>query len=148
MPSVFNAEHAQGVLGPLKDKRIITLADLGSDDFEDFRGFILQAGSAGNIVYRTLRGATDITETGLAAGAIINGLWDPGALQGCAPDGYHRHVDRGGVSMMSNRWVWWWLSKATSVFTLPMQAEVPDPEGRFLWGTDVFKWGNDTFTWN
>ena len=56
-------------LGPLRDKRIITI---GTDDFELDRGFICQAGTTGDLTYRTLDGEADLTETIATAGDSIN----------------------------------------------------------------------------
>ena len=56
-------------LGPLRDKRVITI---GTDDFELDTGFICQAGTTGDLTYQTLEGAADQTETIATAGDSIN----------------------------------------------------------------------------
>ena len=43
----------------------------GEADFEDERGFIVQANAAGDLAIRTLGGASDITVSGLAAGDTV-----------------------------------------------------------------------------
>ena len=60
----------QGPIGPYRDKYSETI---GGADFELATGFTCQAGSAGNITYRTLVGTVDQTETGLTAGDSVAG---------------------------------------------------------------------------
>ena len=55
--------------GPLRDKFSVTI---GTDDYVLESGFICQVVTAGNLVYRTLEGLADQTETGLAIGNTIN----------------------------------------------------------------------------
>ena len=54
--------------GPLRDKRTITI---GTDDFELETGFICQAATTGDLIYRTLIGDADQTETIATAGDSI-----------------------------------------------------------------------------
>ena len=54
-------------VGPLRDKRVI---DISSNAYEHATGFICQAVAAGSLVYRTLEGDTDLTET-VTAGQVI-----------------------------------------------------------------------------
>ena len=54
-------------IGPLRDKRVV---DISGSAYERPEGFICQAAAAGSIVYRTLEGVTDITET-VTAGQVI-----------------------------------------------------------------------------
>ena len=56
-------------VGPPRDKQVITI---GTDDFELEFGFICQVNSGGDIDYRTLEGESDLSETGLSSGDIIN----------------------------------------------------------------------------
>ena len=70
MPGRFNPATDYRPPGPYRDKRTVTI---GTDDFEVHGGFTCQAGSAGNITYRTLFGSEDQTETGLSAGDSIVG---------------------------------------------------------------------------
>ena len=56
-------------VGPPRDKLVITI---GSADYELPQGFICQVNSAGDIDYRTLEGESDLSETGLSSGDIIN----------------------------------------------------------------------------
>ena len=56
-------------VGPPRDKQVITI---GTADFELEFGFICQVNSAGDIDYRTLEGESDLSETGLSSGDIIN----------------------------------------------------------------------------
>ena len=53
------------VLGPLRDKRVVAI---GADDYVNARGFVCVAGTTGSLVYRTLWGIADQTETIAAAG--------------------------------------------------------------------------------
>ena len=61
--------HFDSPLGPLRDKRTITVA---AADLEFPSGVIVQVATAGNLTYRTLVGVADQTETGLAANAVIS----------------------------------------------------------------------------
>ena len=65
-----NLALLQGPIGPLRDRFVHTTH--ASDDYEDAEGFICQLGSAGDVVYRTLVGSVDITESGKAAGDVIS----------------------------------------------------------------------------
>ena len=57
-------------VGPLRDRLVIDTS--GSDDYELESGFICQVAAAGTLVYRTLEGESDLTQTGLAIGDVIN----------------------------------------------------------------------------
>ena len=61
--------HFDSPLGPLRDKRTVTV---GADDLEFPSGVIVQVATAGNLTYRTLVGTADQTESGLAIGDTIN----------------------------------------------------------------------------
>ena len=60
--------HFDSPLGPLRDKRTVTIA---ATDIEFPSGVIVQAATAGDLAYRTLVGTLDATET-LAIGDSIN----------------------------------------------------------------------------
>lgn len=64
----YDARTRAAPVGPLRDHQDITVH--ATDDYELARGFICQAVSAGAIVYRTLQGDADITET-VTAGQVI-----------------------------------------------------------------------------
>ena len=55
-------------LGPLRDKFTITI---GTDDYELPDGFLCQVAAAGDLIYRTLEGLADQTET-LAIGDVVS----------------------------------------------------------------------------
>ena len=55
-------------VGPLRDRRTITV---GNDDFEARGGFICQAVGTGDVVFQTLEGVSDQTETISTSGTII-----------------------------------------------------------------------------
>ena len=55
--------------GPLRDKIVVENAD--TNGFRSKNGFLLQAGGAGNLQYRTLRGRV-LTDPGVAAGHFVN----------------------------------------------------------------------------
>ena len=68
-------------LGPLRDK---FAQAIGAQDYTRETGFICQIAapaSAGTLVYRTLEGTEDQTETGLSAGDTINVGGIPVALR-------------------------------------------------------------------
>ena len=73
-----NLNHYHEPAGPLRDKRTV---DISSDDFVHEPGFICQAATAGSLIYRTLNGESDQTETGLAIGDSINVAGVPVILQ-------------------------------------------------------------------
>ena len=56
-------------IGPLRDKKVITIA---TADYVDERGFLCQVGTDGNLTYRTLAGTEDLTETSMDAGDFVN----------------------------------------------------------------------------
>ena len=56
-------------VGPLRDRLVETI---GTDDYELESGFICQVNSAGSLTYRTLAGISDLTQSGLVIGDIIN----------------------------------------------------------------------------
>ena len=60
--------HFDSPLGPLRDKRTVTVA---SADLDFPSGVIVQAATAGSLVYQTLVGTADQTET-VASGDTIN----------------------------------------------------------------------------
>lgn len=64
----FDARLFNSPPGPLRDMRVITVH--ATDDFTRPEGFICQAVEAGAVVYRTLYGTTDITQT-VTAGEVI-----------------------------------------------------------------------------
>ena len=64
-----NLPLLQDPFGPLRDKITVTI---GTEDYELPGGFICVAGSTGSLVYRTLIGSADQTETIAAAGDSIN----------------------------------------------------------------------------
>ena len=57
-------------VGPLRDRLVIDTS--GTDDYELGSGFICQVATTGTLVYRTLEGESDLTQTGLAVGDVIN----------------------------------------------------------------------------
>lgn len=61
--------NLRGAIGPYRDKYTVTV---GTEDIEIPGGAMVQAGSAGNITYRTMDGESDQTET-LTAGATVLG---------------------------------------------------------------------------
>lgn len=61
-------------LGPYRDKRII---DISAADFVHEEGFTCQVATAGDLAYRTLHGAADLTEKALAIGDTVAG---PGGI--------------------------------------------------------------------
>lgn len=63
--------------GPLGDKLTVTI---GTDDYEPGWPFVCQAGTDGDLTYRTVDGATDQTET-LTAGDSIQVAGLPVALR-------------------------------------------------------------------
>ena len=65
-----NLRHDQGPIGPLRDRFAHTTH--ATNDYEDERGFICQLGTAGDVVYRTMLGSADITESGKSAGDVIS----------------------------------------------------------------------------
>ena len=62
-----NLSKLDSPLGPLRDKFTETI---GAADYELESGFICQAATAGSLIYRTLEGSADQTET-VAVGAVI-----------------------------------------------------------------------------
>ena len=65
-------------LGPLRDKLVVAIA---TDDYELDTGFICQVATVGDLTYRTLDGSADLTETGLAVGAVISAAGIPVVLR-------------------------------------------------------------------
>ena len=65
-------------LGPLRDKRVVAI---GTVDYELDTGFICQVATVGDLTYRTLDGSADLTETGLAVGAVISAAGIPVVLR-------------------------------------------------------------------
>lgn len=63
--TIANIDGVQGAVGPLKANPVI---DITANDYEDDRGFIVQALTAGDLTYRTFDGDADQTETLVAAG--------------------------------------------------------------------------------
>ena len=51
--AITDLSYIFGPVGPLRTERSV---DISSDDFEDTRGFLVQAGGAGTITYTTLEG--------------------------------------------------------------------------------------------
>lgn len=66
--SKTNTNLWSGPLGPLRDKRVITV---GSDDVLFPLGAIVQAGTTGDLVYITLEGSVELTETIATVGDFI-----------------------------------------------------------------------------
>ena len=65
MPGIpANLEGVQGAVGPLKHVRTLNT----NADFEDDRGFVVQAVGAGNLTYVPIAGDADVTETLEAGG--------------------------------------------------------------------------------
>ena len=56
-------------LGPLRDKRLLTV---GSADIDLGGGAIVQVVTAGNLTYVTLEGESQQTESSLSAGDFVN----------------------------------------------------------------------------
>ena len=56
------------IQGPIRDKKVVT--GTATNGYTAANAFLLQAGAAGDVVYRTIEG-TLLTET-LAAGAFVN----------------------------------------------------------------------------
>ena len=83
--------HFASSPGPLRDKYELVV---DADDILIPTGFLCQAGSAGDIVYRTLFGTTDVTEMGLMAGDVIGFSDHPVLLQ-------HVRGNTGGTSLTS-----------------------------------------------
>ena len=65
--AILDASITQGAVGPLKEKRVV---DISVNDFEDERGFVVQAGAAGDLTYRSLIGNADLTDTLVAGGSV------------------------------------------------------------------------------
>ena len=64
---ILDASITQGAVGPLKEKRVV---DISVNDFEDARGFVVQAGADGDLTYRPLVGNADLTDTLVAGGSV------------------------------------------------------------------------------
>ena len=69
MPALVNLSEFP--VGPVRDKQEITI---GSDDFTHKQGFVCEISETSGtnaLIYRTMDGTTDQTETGLSVGDII-----------------------------------------------------------------------------
>ena len=107
--------------GPLRDKYSVTV---GTDDIDLDGGFIVQAGSAGDITYRTLFGIADQTET-VAAGDTI-GIGNHPVPHCSDPRVQHGFLDHCRGALMASRtarYFWWWEDAGMPP---PFRPVVPD----------------------